>query len=115
MIHSFDTNIAKEYGITCAVMSHNFYYWIEKNKANNKNYFDGNYWTYNSNKALTILFPYLTERQINYAIDKLVAAGVLINGNYNKQKFDTTAWYAITPKGNAILQNCEMYDYDTKL
>ena len=108
MEHSFDVEIAKRYGIPCAVLLKNIYFWIEKNKANNKNYYDDNYWTYNSKKAFAELFPYLNERQIDYALKKLIDEGIVITGNYNKVAYDRTLWYAITKKGYSILQNCEM-------
>lgn len=113
MQHSFDVRIAKEYGINAAVLLNNMYFWIEKNRANNTNYYDDNYWTYNSKKAFAELFPYLNERQIDYALKKLIDGGIIITGNYNKLAYDRTLWYAITKKGYCILQNCEMDD--TKL
>ncbi len=108
MEHSFDIEIAKKYGIPCAVLLKNIFFWIEKNRANNKNFYDDNFWTYNSKKAFAELFPYLNERQIDYALKKLIDEGVLITGNYNKVAYDRTLWYAITKKGYSILQNCEM-------
>ena len=121
MIHSFDTIVAKKVGINSAVILNNLYYWIEKNKANEKNYYDGYYWTYNSKKAFGELFPYFTTRQIDYAIKKLIDDGYVITGNYNKIAYDRTLWYAITEKGyelltgntsnnsvNPISQNCKM-------
>lgn len=108
MQHSFDVRIAKDYGINAAVLLNNMYFWIEKNRANNTNYYDGHYWTYNSKKAFAELFPYLNERQIDYALKKLIDGGIIITGNYNKLAYDRTLWYAITKKGYCILQNCEM-------
>lgn len=108
MEHSFDVDIAKRYGIPAAILLKNIYFWIEKNRANEKNFFDGLFWTYNSKKAFAELFPYLTERQIDYALQKLIDDGVIITGNYNKAPYDRTLWYAITKKGCSILQNCEM-------
>lgn len=108
MEHSFDIDIAKIYGIPAAVLLKHLYWWVEKNKANEKNYYDGYYWTYNSKKAFADLFPYLTARQIDYALQKLIEDGLIITGNYNKVAYDRTLWYAITKKGYSILQNCEM-------
>lgn len=108
MFHTFNTNIAKKYGVNCAVILQNLYFWIEKNKANNKHFYDGNYWTYNSKKAFGKIFGYLSERQIDYALKKLIDDGVIITGNYNAVAYDRTLWYAITKKGYSILQNCEM-------
>ena len=108
MNHSFDINIAKEYGIQPAIILNHLYFWITKNKANNTNFYNENYWTYNSKKAFSELFPYMTERQIDYALRKLIDCGLVITGNYNKSSYDRTLWYAITKKGYSIIQNCEM-------
>lgn len=108
MEHSFNINIATKYGVNSAILLNNIYFWIEKNKANETNFYDGYYWTYNSKKAFSELFPYLTSRQVDYALEKLIDDGVLLTGNYNKNPYDRTLWYAITKKGYSILQNCEM-------
>lgn len=108
MIHFFDIDIAKRYGVLPAVLLQNLQHWIEKNKANGKNFFDGHYWTYNSRKAFTELFPYATTRQVDTALKKLIDDGVIITGNYNTSAYDRTLWYAITEKGNSILQKCKM-------
>lgn len=108
MDHSFNIEVAKKLGIAPAVILNNLYWWIEKNRANEKHYYDGYYWTYNSRKAYVLQFPYLTERQIEYALRKLIDEGYVITGNYNKASFDRTLWYAITKEGYSILQNCEM-------
>lgn len=108
MNHSFDIRIAEKYGIQPAIILNHLYFWIEKNRANKQNFHDGYYWTYNSKKAFAELFPYMTERQIDYAIKKLIDGGLVITGNYNEIAYDRTLWYAITPRGYAILQNCEM-------
>ena len=99
--HFFDVELAKEYGVNCAILLANFDYWIAKNRANNVNYYDGRYWTYNSKKAFAELFPYLGEKQIRSALDKLINEG-LITGNYNASAYDRTLWYAFTEKGESI-------------
>ena len=109
MIHSFDSKIAQKYGILEAVLIQNIYYWIEKNRANNKNFFDGSYWTYNTTKAFSELFPYATERQIKSALKKLREEGILKTGNYNENTYDRTLWYALTEKGLSIVQNGTMH------
>lgn len=113
MDHSFNITVAKELGIAPAVILNNIYWWVEKNRANEKHFYDGYYWTYNSRKAFCTQFPYLTERQIEYALRKLIDDGYIITGNYNKLAYDRTLWYAVTKKGYSILQNCEMEE--TKL
>lgn len=108
MNHCFDVELAKEYGVTEAILLANFEYWIAKNKANGVNYHDGYYWTYNSTKAFSELFPYLTQRQIQTALKNLRDAGILQTGNYNQSKYDRTLWYAFTDKGLSILHKREM-------
>lgn len=117
MQHHFNTEIAKKYDIVTAVILDNLFYWIEKNRANNKNFVDGRYWTYNSKKAMSELFPYLTPRQLDYATKKMQDNGIILIANHNTDKSDRTLWYAITDYGysilqncSTILQNCEMYN-----
>ena len=110
MIHSFDIDIAQAYGVNAAIILNNMYFWVEKNRANETNFHDGRYWTYNSVRAFSKLFPYLSARAISTAIKKLVDDGLVVTGNYNKSSYDRTLWYAITEKGYSILQNCKMED-----
>lgn len=99
MTHSFDTNIAAEYGVTAAVIFQNIMFWIEKNRANNAHFHDGKYWTYNSRKAFAEMFPYLTEKQIRNALDALVKSDMIIKGNYNELGINRTTWYALGRAG----------------
>ena len=103
MIHCFDVDIARVYGVNAAILLQNLGHWIQKNKANETNYHDGNYWTYNSRRAYRELFPYMSERQIDTAFKKLIDDGIVITGNYNELKYDRTLWYALTEKGKSIL------------
>lgn len=95
MNHSFSIKIAKLYGVDEAIIIENLAFWITKNKANNKNYNDGFYWTYNSETAFTKLFPYWSRRQIQRILKSLEDKKIIKVGNYNKAKFDKTKWYTI--------------------
>lgn len=108
MEHSFDVELAVEYGLVEAILLNNFQYWIEKNKANRKNYYDGSYWTYNTTKAFSELFPYLSQRKIQNALKRLRENGIIKVGNYNENQYDRTLWYAFTKKGECIMQKREM-------
>lgn len=103
--HIFDVAIATEYGLNAAIVLHHIAYWCEKNAANGRNFHDGNYWTYNSYSAFATLLPYLSERQIKTALDKLIDEGLIVAGCYNTDQRDRTRWYAVTKKGACILQN----------
>lgn len=110
MNHSFDVDVAVKYGVNAAVLLNNIYFWVQKNEANRHNFHDGYYWTYNSRNAFTEIFPYLSERQIKTALDKLIEDGVIKTGCYNKESWDRTLWYAITEKGLCIMRKCQMQD-----
>lgn len=105
MQHHFDVKIAEEFGILEAVLLENISFWIMKNAANEKNYFEGDYWTYNSCRAFAELFPYATDRQIKYALDKLKDAGIIKVGNFNQNAYDRTLWYGLTEKGKCMVEN----------
>ncbi len=86
--------LAREYGVNCAVILQNFAFWINLNKKNSNNIQEGRAWTYQSLRSLTEKFPFMTTEKIRYAIDKLIKAGIIIKGNFNKTKYDRTVWYA---------------------
>lgn len=93
--HYFDVKDAEKYGVDGAIMINNFRFWIAKNKANKKHFYDGNYWTYNSVEAFSELFPYWTKAQIRRILNKLIEQGVLGVGNFNKSSYDRTKWYCL--------------------
>lgn len=105
MIHFFDVDVAKAYGIDCAVIFQNIGFWVEHNMENEQNYFDGCYWTFNSTKAFESAFPYMSYQKIGRAIAKLESAGLLKSGNYNTSPFDRTKWYTLTEKGYRVFRN----------
>lgn len=108
MNHSFDVDIATQYGILEAILLDSINYWSLKNEANKKNYFDGNYWTYNSTRAFSELFPYASQKKIQTALKKLIKEGLIVTGNYNKNAYDRTLWYALTEKGKYITRKGKM-------
>lgn len=109
MKHVFDIEIAQKYGIVAAIILENLGYWIRRNEANETNFHDGYFWTYNSKRALAELFPYLTERQIGIAFQKLIDEGLVLTGNYSKNPMDRTLWYALSEKGKCILHYRKMH------
>ena len=108
MEHSFNVYIAEKYGVHAAILLNNIEHWIAHNKANNINYRDGYYWTFNSKRAFAELFLYMNERQIDYALKKLIDGGIIITSKYNTSAYNHTLWYTITKLGYSILQNCEI-------
>jgi len=95
MIHNFETEVAKEVGILGATIYTNILYWSIKNKANERHYYDGKYWVYNSVKGWCKLLDYATESQVRLALNKLKEAGFIDVGKYNKLAYDHTKWYCV--------------------
>lgn len=103
MKHIFDIEIAEQYGINAAILLENIGFWTAQSEANEINFHDGSYWTFNSCRALQELFPYMSKRQIHSALEKLINDGLIVTGNYNKVAYDRTLWYTLTQKGKSIL------------
>lgn len=102
MQHSFDIYIAEKIGLVESILLNNLKFWIDKNKANNKNFHNGFFWTYNSTSAFRDLFPYLGESQIKRALKSMEEDGYLITGNFNDTPYDRTKWYALTSKADDL-------------
>lgn len=106
--HSFNVNNACRYGLLEAILINHLEYWIEQNEANNRNFHDGRYWTFNSAKAFSKIFPYVSERKIRLALKHLQDENIIMTGNFNKSSYDRTLWYAFTDYATSILQNRQM-------
>lgn len=115
MEHHFNIEDAQKYGIECAILLYNIRYWVNKNKANGKHFYDGRYWTYNSAKAFSELFPYLSKTQISRHLRKLEDMGVLVSGNYNSVAYDKTKWYTIIENPSSKMNNDDSILYNDGL
>ena len=93
--HFFLIEIAEILGVNEAIMLNHLIYWIASNSINGTNHFDGRYWTYNSAKKYALIFQYWSTGQIRRILKSLVFQGIIIEGNYNKHKYDRTKWYAL--------------------
>ena len=112
-MHHFDTDIAKEFGIEESIILQNMLFWTEKNIANQRHFYEGKYWTYNSVRAFSELFPYMTDAKIRRSLKRLEEAGMIITGRFNKVNYDRTLWYSLTEKAfvkmnSSICQNEQM-------
>ena len=119
MEHHFDVDHAVEFGIEEAIVIYNFRFWLLQNKANHRNVkkieIEGKkverYFTYNSAKALSELFPYLNPKQIYRVMESLEKKGVLIKKYFNSNTYNRTSWYCFKDEnrflkvGNAIPEN----------
>lgn len=97
-MHQFCPVVAKEFGVNIAIFLQNLAFWTQTNLANEKHIYDGYCWTYNTLKAFQKIFPYFSKQNLETIINSCLKHGLIIKGNYNKIKYDRTAWYALTPK-----------------
>lgn len=105
MEYHFDVEIAKTYGVDEAIFVHNIFFWVRQNEANKKNIYDGRAWTYNSAKALTELFPFWTDRQIQRVIKSCKEKGLIETRQLSENKRDRTLYYTITQTVKCIYAN----------
>ena len=112
MNHSFNVEIAKQYGIEKAVILENFYFWIKKNQANKKNMHGGKAYTFNTASAFAELFPYIKERQIAKLLREMESEDdLLLSGQFNN--YDRTKSYTLTDKALKMFGE-EVKKQDTK-
>ena len=118
MEYSFDVEHATKYGVEEAVVLKNILYWIAKNQANGRHFYEGRTWTYNSISAYQELFPFWSVKQIRRIIDSLIKQNVVLKGNFNPNAYDQTLWYAVVdetilPFGKSHLPKRENGDDQT--
>ena len=116
MQHSFDIDDAVKYGIEKAIILNNLRFWLEKNKANNQNVFDGYVWTYNSSEAYGLLFPYIKPKTIARYLREMEDEGIIISCQKSTNKLDRTKSYtlpeysesSLLKKEHAMVRKCAM-------
>lgn len=99
--HHFNPALAKEYGLDAAVFLHNIYFWMKHNKAYQKNFYEGRYWTFNSLAAFCEAHPYWSRRQIERIVSACKKNGLLLTGCFNADRRDRTSWYTLSDKALA--------------
>jgi len=98
----FNERVAVIYGVENAVMLHNLWWWVEKNKANNVHNYEGRYWTYNSYAAFAELFKFWTVRQVQRILENCHNLGALHVAHFAKSGYNRTNWYSVSDDVNAI-------------
>ena len=104
-VHSYNVSVAADVGINAAVVFYNICFWVEENYANNRNYINGKYWTYNTVKAFRTIFPEMTGKQIEYALKKLKDGGYIESAILSEDTRDRTNWYTVCDFKKWISQN----------
>nr|WP_295947841.1 hypothetical protein [uncultured Agathobaculum sp.] len=96
-----------------AIFLYKLWEWCEKNEANDKNFHDGRYWSYNSLRGFTRIFPW-SKREIETTVNKLRDAGLILTAKLSKDPKDTTLSYTVvtekigvSPFGDPLSPNGE--------
>lgn len=102
---SFNTVIAKDVGLYCAVLFEYIWGWITTNSRKDNatqltTYRDGCYWMYTTYEAIHKELPYIAKSSVSTYIKKLVDAGYLIKAEHGKKNGDRSSWYAKGPVGS---------------
>ena len=87
-------HVAVAYGMEEAVFLDAIMFWYRANRSDDRNFYDGRWWTYNSVKAYEAIFPWWTAGQIRRIIARCREKGALLAGDYNEDRRDRTAWYS---------------------
>ena len=86
--------LATEIGLNESIMLLQIEFWI----SISDNVQEGKRWTYQSVREMKEkAFPFWSLDTINRTVHSLLRKGLLIEGNYNKQKYDKTRWFALGP------------------
>ena len=80
----YSSTDAQKYGIACAVVLQNIRFWVNKNKANSTNIYDGRHWTYNTINAFCKILPEFTTQQMRSCVKKLIDAKILLKSNHSE-------------------------------
>lgn len=93
--HSFEIEMAKDLGISAAVVYDRIYDLCQEQARNGTDYHDGLFWVRMPYKAFRKFFPYMATDTVSRAIKKLNNEGLIMTGHYGG-KYDNSNWYAAT-------------------
>lgn len=94
-IHSYNVSVAVDVGINAAIIFHNICFWVEQNFANERNFINGEYWTYNTVNAFKTMFPEMTYEQVRGALKKLEDKKYIKSAFLSDDVMDRTKYYAV--------------------
>lgn len=86
MVHFFDADIAKKYGVNAAVLACFLWKCIEQKSAESPQLHEGKVWVRCSVQMITGFLPFLS---------------------YDESRFDRTNWYAFTEFGQFLMTESE--------
>lgn len=97
--HSFDPAVAAKFGVDEAIVINHFTYFLNHHKANETNYFEGHYWTYDTADSLAQKMPYWSKNKIQKLLKRMEERHLLISGDFAPNRFQRPKYYRL---GTAI-------------
>lgn len=83
--------LATRIGLNEAIFLQQLHYWLLKST----NEHDGKIWMYNSYEKLQEQFPFWSVKTLRRIVKSLQDLGLILVGNFNKNKWEKTNWYTI--------------------
>lgn len=110
MIAVFYDYVAVKVGVNAAVLLSYIDKMNEYSEANREkeSYYNGRYWWTASASEIGKCLPYLSEKQIRTALNKLINRGYIIAACKNVSSYDRTLSYTLTEKGRALISGKEV-------
>lgn len=103
MITSFNEQLWIDFDLEIEFFLRYIVGWIGYNAAKDnpdqRNFHEGQYWSYNSYPEYSKLLPGFSSKQIRTITARAIKHGLLVIGHFNKKKYDNTNWYTLTAKG----------------
>lgn len=97
----FSSELAEKFGVDEAIFVQSIGFWLRKNRANDVNFEDGHYWTYNTRKAMQQLFPFWSQRQLDRIAASCQDKGLLIIKH--PEGSTRRGWYTLTDQSAGML------------
>jgi len=98
-LQTFDVEVAKEYGLECAVLFQAIGYWAKHNRSKPDRQRDGKAWMYMSRREWLEEFGYIGEGTLRSSLETLAEAGLIERGHYSEGMYARTTWYTLTAAG----------------
>ena len=104
--HTFNIDIATEYGIGSAVLFQHFSFWCQQNEKNGVNIEDGKAWTYDTRANLYKKYPYLkSPSNVGKILGKMKKQGLIYSMRKKSASGLSLNWYSISDYGHSLLAN----------
>ena len=99
MVCNYSNTLAIKYGINAALIAG----YINYRLKNSDIFAECCFWIKISHKSLTAVFPFMGEKAVRNAIEKLKKANVISVKQLEKEQFDHTNFYSLTTYGKTII------------